>query len=78
MDVLFLSSYLFVLTVCKCSVHGSDLQVPLCVLLHGPLQDILELKLKAAVEAVRSSVVLLEKSTVATLRSENEVFFVLV
>jgi len=34
--------------------------------------DILELKLKAAVEAVRSSVVLLEKSTVATLRSENE------
>lgn len=45
------------------------------MLLHGPLQDILELKLKAAVEAVRSNVVLLEKSTVATLRSENEVFF---
>lgn len=48
------------------------------MLLHGPLQDILELKLNAAVEVVRSSVVLLEKSTVATLRSENEVFFVLV
>jgi len=28
-DILVLSSYLFVLTVCKCSVHGSDLQVPL-------------------------------------------------
>ena len=37
------------------------------------LQDILELKLHAAVDSVRTNVVLLEKSTVAALRSENEV-----
>lgn len=37
------------------------------------LQDVLELKLKGSVDAVNNAVVLLEKSTVAALRTENEV-----
>lgn len=37
------------------------------------LQDVLELKLKSSVDAVNGAVVLLEKSTVAALRTENEV-----
>ena len=39
-----------------------------------PLQEIVELKMKGEVESVKNSLVLLERSAVTSLRSENEVW----